>query len=84
VTTSGYLKERGRGFSRGFIPVAPTKAERLASGDPRPSREERGGMHEAYVLRVKAATDRLAHERFLLRDDADGIIREAEASGVLR
>ena len=33
----------------GFIPFAKTKAERLASGDPRPSLEERYQTHDGYV-----------------------------------
>jgi hypothetical protein len=84
VTASGYGKGRACGFSGGFIPFGATKAERLASDDPRPSLEERYGTHEAYVSKVKAAADRLVQERFLLRDDAERMVREAEASGVLR
>jgi len=84
VTASGYLKGRGCGFSGGFIPFARTKAERLASGDPRPSLEERYGTHEAYVSKVRVAAQRLVKERFLLQDDADRLVREAEASNVLR
>ncbi len=33
----------------GYIPFAKTKAQRLASGDPRLSLEERYGTHDAYV-----------------------------------
>ena len=84
VTASGYLKGRGCGFSGGFIPFAATKAERLAAGDPRPSIEERYGTHEAYVARVKTAAQREVARRFLLEDDADRLVREAEASNVLR
>ncbi|HVV45388.1 MAG TPA: alpha/beta hydrolase domain-containing protein, partial [Bryobacteraceae bacterium] len=43
VTASGYLKGRGCGFAGGMIPFARTKAEREATGDPRPSIEERYG-----------------------------------------
>lgn len=84
VTASGYLKGRGCGFSGGFIPFARTKAEREAAGDPRLSLEERYGTHEAYVARVRDAAKRLVAQRFLLLDDADRLIREAEASAVLR
>ncbi len=35
ITASGFFKDRACGFSGGFIPFAVTKAERLASGDPR-------------------------------------------------
>jgi hypothetical protein len=84
VTTSGYLKGRACGFSGGMIPFARTKAEREALGDPRPSLEERYGTHENYVARVKAAAQRLVEQRFLVQEDADRLVREAEASGVLR
>jgi hypothetical protein len=84
VTAAGYLKGRGCGFSGGFIPFAATKAERLAAADPRPSIEERYGSHEAYVVRVKAAVQREVARRFLLQDDADRLVKEAEASNVLR
>lgn len=84
VTTSGYLKGRACGFSGGMIPFARTKAEREALGDPRPSLEERYGTHENYVARVKAAAQRLVEQRFLAPEDADRLVREAEASGVLR
>jgi hypothetical protein len=84
ITASGYLKGRGCGFSGGMIPFARTKAEREALGDPRPSLEERYGTHENYVAKVKAAAQSLVQQRFLLQDDADRLVREADASGVLR
>ncbi len=84
VTASGYRKGRSCGFIGGFIPFARTKAERLASGDPRPSLEERYGTHEEYVAKVKAAAQRLVEQRFLLEDDAARLVREADASNVLR
>jgi hypothetical protein len=84
VTASGYRKGRACGFIGGFIPFARTKAERLASGDPRPSLEERYGSHEGYVAKVKEAARRLVEQRFLLEGDADRLVREAEASDVLR
>ncbi len=84
VTSSGYLKGRGCGFSGGYIPFATTKADRIATGDPRPSLQERYGTHEAYVAKVKAAAEREVTRRFLLQDDADRIVREAEASNVLK
>jgi hypothetical protein len=84
ITATGYLKGRGCGFSGGFIPFARTREERLVSGDPRPSLEERYGSHEAYVSKVRAAARRLVDQRFLLQEDADRLVREAEVSGVLR
>jgi hypothetical protein len=67
-----------------FIPFTATRAERLASGDPRLSLEERYADHAAYVRAVREAADALVRERLLLRADADDIVREAEASGVRR
>jgi Alpha/beta hydrolase domain len=84
TTASGYRKNRACGFIGGFIPFARTKAERLASGDPRLSLEERYGTHAGYVAKVKEAARRLVEQRFLLEDDADRLVREAEASDVLR
>jgi hypothetical protein len=81
---NGFLKGRIQPLGGGYIPFARTKAERVASGDPRRSLEERYGSHAAYVARVRAAATRLVEERFLLQDDADRLIREAESSKVLR
>jgi hypothetical protein len=67
-----------------FIPFAKTKAERLASGDPRLSLEERYGTHENYVARVRTAAERLVRGRYLLQDDADRLVSEAQASSVLK
>ena len=68
----------------GYIPFAKTQAERVAADDPRPSLEERYRTHEGYVAAVRAASARLVRDRFLLQDDADRLIREAESSDVLR
>jgi len=46
--------------------------------------EERYGTHDAYVARVRAAAPALVEQRFLLQEDADRLVREAEASAVLR
>ncbi len=83
-TRNGFYKGRGCGFAGGFIPFAKTKAERLASGDPRPSLEERYRDHAGYVSVVKSAVDRLLLQHFLLPDDAERLIRQAEESNVLK
>ena len=84
VTAAGFNKGSGCGTSGGYIPFAKTKAERVAAGDPRPSLEERYGTHERYVAVVHAAAVRLVHDRFLLQEDAERLIAEADASNVLR
>jgi hypothetical protein len=84
VTAAGPLKGQSCGLSGGFIPFAKTKAERLASGDPRLSLEERYRTHDEYVRTVSAAAAALVRDRYLLPQDADAMIKQAEASDVLR
>lgn len=84
VPRRGFYRGRASGFSGGYVPFARTRAQREAAGDPRPSLEERYRDHAGYVAAVRAAAARLVRERFLLPDDAGRLIREAEASGVLR
>ena len=84
VTASGVLKGHACQNAGSFLSFAQTKAERLASGDPRLSLEERYRDHTAYVEAVKAAVNRLSQGRFLLQDDAARLIRQAEESKVMR
>jgi len=65
-----------------FIPFAPTKQERLATGDLRPSIEERYPTKEAYVAAFKKAADDLVAQRFLLPDDAIRLVSQAEREGI--
>ena len=83
VTAAGFNKGKICGLNGGYIPFAKTKAERLASGDPRPSIEERYASHEAYVEAVKSAATKAVADRFLLQEDADRLIAQAAASSVL-
>ncbi len=69
-------------MSGSFIPFAPTKQERLAIGDVRPSIEERYPTKEAYVAAFKKAANDLVARRFLLADDAARLIAEAERDGI--
>jgi hypothetical protein len=84
TNAAGFDKGHIRTNTGSFIPFARTKAERVAAGDPRPSLEERYGTHEHYVDLVRAAAARNVREHFLLQDDADRIISQAEASSVLK
>ncbi len=61
-----------------------TKADRLASGDPRLSIEERYPTHEEYVAKVTAAANRLERDRFLLAEDVRRAIARASQSAVGR
>lgn len=84
TNASGFYKGHIRTNAGGFIPFARTKAQRLASGDPRPSLEERYATHENYIAQVRAAAERLVRGRYLLQDDAARLIGQAEASKVLK
>jgi hypothetical protein len=64
------------------IPFAKTKAERMASGDPRLSLEERYPDHAAYVRAVTDAVAKLKAERLLLEEDAQAYIAAAQAAAV--
>lgn len=83
---------RAAGFAEGelcsltgsYIPFAVHKDDRLAGGDPRLSLEERYGNHAGYVAAVTAAANQLVTQRYLLAEDAQRLISEAEASNVLR
>jgi hypothetical protein len=72
------------GLSGGFIPFHRTRAERLSAGDERASLEERYGSHRGYVAAVRAAAEELVREGFLLTEDADRLVSEAEAGPLLR
>jgi hypothetical protein len=52
-----------------MIGFARTKAERIASGDPRPSIEERYASAEAYAAAAKHAIDDLVTRRLMLQED---------------
>ena len=67
----------------GMMPFVRTRAERLATGDPRFSLEERYGSHEGYVSAVRKAADGALAVRFLLPEDAQRLVSEAEGSQVL-
>ena len=84
VRKRGYGAGGGCGFIGGFIPFARTRAVRIAAGDPRLSLEERYRDHAGFVASVSAAAEAQVEAGWLLRDDADRIVGEAQASGVLR
>ena len=70
------------GLNGSVLPFALTKASRQASGDPRPSLEERYGKRADFVRAVEAATRTLVMQRFLLPEDAARYVRAAEESDV--
>lgn len=70
VASTGWYKGKICAFTGGFIPFAKTKAQRLASGDPRPSLEERyGSVYTYYVLAVNHL-NKLAGARYMTGEAA--------------
>lgn len=65
-----------------YLPLAKTKAERLAKGDARPSLEELYGTREAYLQRVKEVVHELQEARLLLPEDATRFLDAAAARNV--
>jgi hypothetical protein len=75
---------RRKGFGEGelvllgsYFPFGATKKDRLASGDPRPSLEERYPTHEHYVNAIARAADELLKKRLLLAEDLERIVNAA-------
>ena len=74
---------KGAGLNGSFFPFATTKAERMASGDPRASLEERYGDHRGFVRAVRQAARDLVQERLLLREDLRLYVDAAQESDIL-
>ena len=64
-----------------FIPFAKTGAERIVSGDPRPSVEERYRSLDRYTREVAHALDRMVEERLLLCEDFDDELNRLVEAG---
>ncbi len=58
------------------IPFAATREERLASGDPRPSIEERYGSREEYLERVRACAESLVESGYVLAEDVEELVAQ--------
>jgi hypothetical protein len=71
-------------YAGGMVPFARTKAEREAGNDARPSLEERYGDHAGYVEAVRKAVEKVKAAGFLREVDGAALIKQAEASRVLR
>jgi hypothetical protein len=59
------------------IPFPATQAERKASGDPRPSIEERYPSKEDYLRRVQQAAEALVAQGYLLAEDLPTVAAQA-------
>jgi len=67
---SGALKGRERSLAGGYVLFAKTRAERLATGDPRLSIQERYPSLWSYYSSAVSQADALVKQRFLLPEDA--------------
>jgi hypothetical protein len=86
ITADGarpFHKDQICNYVGGMIPFARTRSERLASGDPRLSLEERYGTHAGYVDAVRKAAAEAVARGFLLQADADALVTAADNSHVL-
>jgi Tannase and feruloyl esterase/Alpha/beta hydrolase domain len=72
------------GLTGTYVPFATTLAERLATGDPRPSLQERYTDHGGFVYAVSVAAKQLVLARFLLMEDFYKYVQGAATSDVLR
>jgi hypothetical protein len=88
VTAAGFHKDQICNYAGGMIPFARTQADRAPggpnAGDPRLSLEERYTDHAGYVAAVRKAAANAVAQRFLLQEDAEALIAQAEASNVLK
>jgi hypothetical protein len=83
LRAEGYAKNDGCESAGQTIAFKTTKEDRLAAGDPRLSLEERYGTLEGYVCEVKRVARERMRERFLLQEDVDVYVDEAENSNIL-
>ncbi len=66
-------------FFGSFVPFAPTRAQRLAAGDPRPAIGERYADRAAYLRAYDDATAALVRDGYVLAEDAPALHARAEA-----
>jgi len=71
---AGHFEDALCSLTGSFIPFANTRAERLATGDPRLSLEERYPTPADYVNAMQREAGRLVEQRFLLPDDAKALL----------
>ena len=60
------------------IPFAATESQRNATGDPRPSIAERYVSKDDYLNLVRHEAEKLVEERYLLEEDIEYCIEQAE------
>lgn len=84
ITAGGFHQGQICDYVGGMLPYAKTAEARKANKDPRPSLQERYSNHEGYVAAVRKAADKALADGFLLPEDAQALIKAADASQVLR
>jgi hypothetical protein len=62
-----------------YVPLPRTEAERLQSGDPRPSLEALYATQEAYLQQASTAARRLVEQGYLLPEDVEPVLKRAAA-----
>ena len=67
-----------------YVPFAPTRAARQATGDPRLSLEERYRGADDYLQRVRAAAMDLIRDRYMLEEDLDIVLARAMRATVAK
>jgi hypothetical protein len=81
VRAEGFAAGELCGLSGSFIPFAATKQERMASGDPRLSLEERYKNAQDYSDKRKHAVDTLVQQGFVLPEDSEALARSMPLPG---
>jgi hypothetical protein len=67
-----------------YIPFPPTADARAAAQDPRAAIVERYASKQEYLGKVRAASDKLVAQRYLLAEDVPGVLARADAHWDLR
>ncbi len=84
---SGIFKGQEQNLAGGYVPFAKTKADRIASGDPRLSIEERYGNLWLYYFFANTYANQLVAQRYMLPGDAartvHQVLQDMLSSGLL-
>ena len=71
---AGQVLSPGGTVVGGAIPFAVTRADRMASGDPRASIEERYASRDEYLARVREHAETLVDQGYLLDEDVEVVV----------
>jgi hypothetical protein len=79
VRAEGHAAGDGCISNASTLPFAKTRSERVSTGDPRKSMEQRYRTKDEYVARVRVAAEKLVKKRLLLAEDVQLYVDQAEA-----